>query len=346
VNVADGIQGANQLRKEKWDNGTVTGMYANPLGNNKYQIINYIADDKGYRILSTKVVDESELAQLGGAGKFSPQTGKSAQVEINNDGETASWTVTPDQIAQQKTQPQGRSTKDKDSKDKDAKDKDAKEKDENDKDKKMQGKRSVDNNDKDQETDDEKDKDKMKKTKMHMQGKRSVDDMDQTTDDKEKEKEKDKKMKMQGRRFVDGMMEPHGGMDMNMGRMGMHGMGMHGMGKRSVDDMDETTDDKEKDKKKKMKMQGRRFVEGMMEPHGGMDMNMGRMGMHGMGMHGMGKRSVDDMDQTTDDKDKKKKMKMQGRRFVEGMMEPTPAMHHGGMDMNMGRMGMDHHVMG
>jgi len=113
-NVNDGIQGANQLRKEQWDNGTVTGMYANPLGNKKYQIINYIADDKGYRVLSTKVVDESELAQIGGQTKFSPQSGKSAQVDMHNDGNSASWTVTPDQINQmkQKTQPEGRSTKD------------------------------------------------------------------------------------------------------------------------------------------------------------------------------------------------------------------------------------------
>lgn len=101
VNVADGIQGANQLRKEKWDNGTMTGMYANPLGNGKYQVIEYIADDKGYRILSTKIVDESELS----ADKFNPLAGKKeAQVEINNDGTTTSYTVTPDQIAKKKMQ--------------------------------------------------------------------------------------------------------------------------------------------------------------------------------------------------------------------------------------------------
>jgi len=144
VNVADGIKGANQLRKEKWDNGTVTGLYANPLGNKKYQIINYIADDKGYRVLSTKVVDESELALLGGDGKFSPQSGKSAQVDITNDGATTSYTVTPDQMAQQKTQPQGRSTKDSSSKSdssKDSKDNTSDDKDQ-DTDKKM-GKRSM-----------------------------------------------------------------------------------------------------------------------------------------------------------------------------------------------------------
>jgi len=101
VNVADGIHGANQVRKEKWDNGTMTGMYANPLGNGKYQVIEYIADDKGYRILSTKVVDESELS----ADKFNPLAGKKqAQVEINNDGSTTSYTVTPDQIAKNKQQ--------------------------------------------------------------------------------------------------------------------------------------------------------------------------------------------------------------------------------------------------
>lgn len=171
-------------------------MYANPLGNSKYQIINYIADDKGYRILSTKVVDESELAQLGGDGKFTPQTGKSAQVDITNDGSTASWTVTPDQIAQEKTQPQGRSTKD--SKDKDAKEEDTK--DEDDK-KSKTGKRSVDM-DMDQQAADDNDKDK--KMKMHTQGKRNVDNMDQdqqAADDKDKEK---MKMHKQGRRSIYG----------------------------------------------------------------------------------------------------------------------------------------------
>jgi len=180
VNVADGIKGANQLRKEKWDNGTVTGLYANPLGNKKYQIINYIADDKGYRVLSTKVVDETELAQIGGDGKFNPQMGKSAQVDITNDGATASWTVTPDQIA--KNKPEARSMKD--SADKDSKDK---KHDDKDSDEKM-GKRSADM-DMDMDHDDD-----SHQGKRSIFGKRSVD-----SKDGDNEKDKDHK----GRRSVD-----------------------------------------------------------------------------------------------------------------------------------------------
>ena len=52
VNVADGIEGANQIRHEKWDKGTMTGMYAQPLADKKWQITNYVADDKGYHITS------------------------------------------------------------------------------------------------------------------------------------------------------------------------------------------------------------------------------------------------------------------------------------------------------
>jgi len=101
-NVADGIQGANQLRKEKWDNGTVTGMYANPLGNQKYQLINYIADDKGFRIVSTKIIDEADLMALG---KFNAQ-GKKAQVDMEQDDVKTSWSVTPDQINSSKAKNQ------------------------------------------------------------------------------------------------------------------------------------------------------------------------------------------------------------------------------------------------
>jgi len=227
VNVNDGIQGANQLRKETWDNGTVTGMYANPLGNKKYQIINYIADDKGYRILSTKVVDETELAKLGGENKFSPQSGKSAQIDITNDGNTASWTVTPDQINQLKqgvkTQPEGRSTKDKDMKD-----------------------------DKDKDADDKQQDDAEKK--KHKQGKRSVDDMDmtKTMDDQQNDQPQPQHpMKQEGKRGRRGMMDNHGmggnmmghGMGGNMMGHGMggnrmggeHGMGMGGMGMHGND---------------------------------------------------------------------------------------------------------------
>jgi hypothetical protein len=52
INVADGIQGANQIRHEKWDNGDMTGMYAQPMGGKKWQIVSYTADKNGYRITS------------------------------------------------------------------------------------------------------------------------------------------------------------------------------------------------------------------------------------------------------------------------------------------------------
>lgn len=52
VNVADGIEGASQVRYEKWDKGTMTGMFSKPIGDGKFEIVNYIADDKGYRVTS------------------------------------------------------------------------------------------------------------------------------------------------------------------------------------------------------------------------------------------------------------------------------------------------------
>jgi hypothetical protein len=113
VNVADGIQGASQLRKEKWDNGTVTGVYANPLGNKKFQLIHYMADDKGYRVVKTEVVDEAQLH-----AKKLDSNNKQAHVDIDQDGTQTQYTVTPDQIA--KSKPEGRSVKDNDDNDSDS----------------------------------------------------------------------------------------------------------------------------------------------------------------------------------------------------------------------------------
>lgn len=53
VNVDDNIQGANQHRHEKWNNGTVTGSYAAPGGRNgKWLKYEYIGDSNGFRITS------------------------------------------------------------------------------------------------------------------------------------------------------------------------------------------------------------------------------------------------------------------------------------------------------
>jgi len=254
VNVADGIRGANQLRKEKWDNGTVTGMYANPLGNNKYQIINYIADDKGYRILSTKVVDDVELAALGGQGKFSPQSGKSAQIDITNDGESSSWTVTPDQINQgTKTQPEGRSLKDS------------------------------------TKADSEKDDQDHEEDHVKVQGKRHTMDMeaDSTKDSKDTKKDKDDNVKVQGKRSTyggpGGYMGSGGGYGGNGYGNGGYGSGGYGSGtygKRSIQDSAQqsaSSKDAKLDNEDSEKVQGKRFA----------NMGMGMGGHGGMGHHDM-----------------------------------------------------------
>jgi len=281
VNVADGIRGANQLRKEKWDNGTVTGMYANPLGNNKYQIINYIADDKGYRILSTKVVDDIELAALGGQGKFSPQSGKSAQIDITNDGESTSWTVTPDQIAQdKKTQPEGRSTKD--SSDEHA---DSTKDDEHDHDSgKMEG-RSLYN-----------DGYSSGSGYSSGYGKRSIKDKEaDSTKDSKDEKDKDDNVKAQGKRSVYG--GPSGYMGSGDG-YGGGGYSSGGYGKRSVQDsaqQSDKSDSKMDSQADSQKVQGKRSAYNYMGSNDGysgygkrfVSMNGNGMGM-GMGHNMMG----------------------------------------------------------
>jgi len=94
-NIDDNIKGANQIRHETWNNGTVNGMYAYPLGGDEWQLVNYIADDKGFRVVSTKKVSESELMGVNGT----PAKG-SATVDINRDGNKFNYTVKADEIGQ------------------------------------------------------------------------------------------------------------------------------------------------------------------------------------------------------------------------------------------------------
>jgi len=92
-NVLDGIQGANQLRQESWKNGTMRGMYSFPLGDNKWQVVTYVADDKGYRVESTKIISEAEL--MNG---HKPDV-DTANVDISQDGEKTAYKVKAGDIA-------------------------------------------------------------------------------------------------------------------------------------------------------------------------------------------------------------------------------------------------------
>jgi len=92
-NIMDGIQGANQLRQESWKDGVMRGMYSIPLGDNKWQVVNYVADDKGYRVESTKILTESELM----SGKKAETD--TAHVDISQDGEKTAYKVTADEIS-------------------------------------------------------------------------------------------------------------------------------------------------------------------------------------------------------------------------------------------------------
>jgi hypothetical protein len=97
VNVADGIQGASQLRHETWDKGTMTGSYSQPIGNGKWQIVNYVADDKGFRIISTKEVTEAELLQGQDVTK------EKADVNVDQNGDKSTWSVTADELKNKPT---------------------------------------------------------------------------------------------------------------------------------------------------------------------------------------------------------------------------------------------------
>jgi hypothetical protein len=98
--VNDGIKGANQVRHETWNNGTMTGMYAYPLGGLDWMVVNYVADDKGFRVVSEKKVTESEL--MGGHSAVNG----SADVDIDRDGSKTSYTVKANEIGQKQKQQQ------------------------------------------------------------------------------------------------------------------------------------------------------------------------------------------------------------------------------------------------
>jgi len=97
-NVMDGIQGANQIRQESWNNGTMTGMYAYPYGPKQWQVVHYVADERGFRVTSTKIVDEAEL--MGGHHPAN----QTADVDINTDGAKTSYHVKASEIGQKQKQ--------------------------------------------------------------------------------------------------------------------------------------------------------------------------------------------------------------------------------------------------
>jgi len=96
--IQDGILGANQVRHEVWKNGTMSGMYAYPLGNNQWQVVDYIADGKGFRVTNTKAVSEQEL--MDGHKPASQQ----ADVDIDRDGLKTSYSVKASEINQKAKQ--------------------------------------------------------------------------------------------------------------------------------------------------------------------------------------------------------------------------------------------------
>jgi hypothetical protein len=61
VDVDDKINGANQHRHEKWNNGSVTGEYAAPGRDGKWLKYSYVGDKEGFRITSVKEVSPNEM---------------------------------------------------------------------------------------------------------------------------------------------------------------------------------------------------------------------------------------------------------------------------------------------
>jgi len=98
VNVDDNIQGANQHRHEKWNNGTVTGSYAAPGRDGKWLKYEYIGDSKGFRITSTKELSDDQLT----AGSKSAGD-NAASINIQADQQQpVQYTVTEDELAKSK----------------------------------------------------------------------------------------------------------------------------------------------------------------------------------------------------------------------------------------------------
>jgi len=90
--VQDGINGASAVRQESWRNGTATGSYAQPLGSGLWSIISYAADEKGFRILSTKTVTDADLMH-GAQPKHD-----TVKVESNVNGFEHNYELKADQI--------------------------------------------------------------------------------------------------------------------------------------------------------------------------------------------------------------------------------------------------------
>jgi len=102
VNVDDHIKGANQHRHEKWTNGTVVGSYASPGRDGKWLKVEYAADDKGFRITSTKELTPEELMADQGQGANSAKD-HTAHIGIQTDDNAPiDYTVTEDQLKNNK----------------------------------------------------------------------------------------------------------------------------------------------------------------------------------------------------------------------------------------------------
>jgi hypothetical protein len=97
--VDDRVKGASQLRNESWNNGTATGMYTLHMGNDQYQIINYIADANGFRITSTQTVSGDEL--MGGH----PGEADTVKVDSNVDGLQSNYKLKGSDIQHQGSLP-------------------------------------------------------------------------------------------------------------------------------------------------------------------------------------------------------------------------------------------------
>jgi len=81
------------MRHEKWDNGTVRGMYATPLGNNQFTVVHYLADQNGFQILSSKTMSEAELIHDEAAEK------DQVKVNTNVDGSEINYKLSAQEIA-------------------------------------------------------------------------------------------------------------------------------------------------------------------------------------------------------------------------------------------------------
>lgn len=93
-NIADGIEGASQIRHETIENGVMKGYYTYALGDGLYELVNYIADENGYRVTSSETMTEKQL--LASQGLVQNTQPGSANVDIDNDGVKTAYNLVKD----------------------------------------------------------------------------------------------------------------------------------------------------------------------------------------------------------------------------------------------------------